>query len=80
MIEKIHTVAVVGAGYMGGGIAQALAQCGFEVTIADVSAQAAGDHLTRILAEAAQHEAQGLFPEGSAAAVRRNLRAAETIE
>jgi len=79
-IQKINTVAVAGAGYMGGGIAQVLAQSGFEVTIADVSAQVAHDHLERILGEAEQFEAQGLFPEGSAAEVRRNLRAADTIE
>lgn len=79
-IQKINTVAVVGAGYMGGGIAQVLAQSGFDVTIADVSAQVAHEHLERILGEAEQFEAQGLFPEGSAAAVRRNLRAADTIE
>ncbi|MGO2996166.1 MAG: 3-hydroxyacyl-CoA dehydrogenase NAD-binding domain-containing protein, partial [Brachybacterium alimentarium] len=33
----ISTVTIVGAGYMGGGIAQVLAIAGFDVTIADVS-------------------------------------------
>ncbi len=80
MITSIRTVAVVGAGYMGGGIAQSLAQSGFEVTIADASAEVAAAHLTRILGEAEQFEAQGLFPAGSAEAVRRNLRAADSIE
>ena len=80
MITSIRTVAVVGAGYMGGGIAQSLAQSGFEVTIADASAEVAAAHLTRILAEAEQFEAQGLFAAGSAALVRQNLRAAESIE
>lgn len=80
MITSIQTVAVVGAGYMGGGIAQSLAQSGFDVTIADASAEVAAAHLTRILGEAEQFEAQGLFPTGSAALVRRNLRAADSIE
>lgn len=80
MIEQIRTVAVVGAGYMGGGIAHSLAQSGFEVTIADVSAEVARTHLDRILGEAEQFEAQGLFAPGSAAEVRRNLRAADSIE
>ncbi|MCL3859823.1 3-hydroxyacyl-CoA dehydrogenase family protein [Actinotalea sp. K2] len=80
MIEKIHTVAVIGAGYMGGGIAQALAQAGFDVTIADVSAEVAQEHLERILRETAQAEAQGLFPDGTTGSVRQHLRAASSIE
>lgn len=80
MIEKISTVAVIGAGYMGGGIAQSLAQAGFDVVIADVSAEATEAHHARLLQEAEQFEAQGLFEPGSAAAVRRNLRAAASIE
>ena len=80
MITSIRTVAVVGAGYMGGGIAQSLAQSGFDVVVADASAEVAAAHLTRILGEAEQFEAQGLFPAGSAALVRENLRAADSIE
>ena len=80
MIETIQTVAVVGAGYMGGGIAQSLAQTGFEVVIADASADAAAAHLARIHGEAEQLEAQGLFPAGSAELVHRNLRSAPSIE
>lgn len=80
MIDKIETVAVVGAGYMGGGIAQALAQAGFAVTIADVSAEAAHAHHARILGEVEQAEGQGLFPTGTTAQVRAHLRAADSIE
>lgn len=80
MIDRIDTVAVVGAGYMGGGIAQSLAQAGLSVTIADASAEVAAAHLTRILGEVEQFEAQGLFPEGTTDTVRRNLRAAGSIE
>jgi 3-hydroxybutyryl-CoA dehydrogenase len=80
MIESIRTVAVIGAGYMGGGIAQSLAQSGFEVTIADASPEATAAHHARILAEAEQFEAQGLFEQGSAALVREHLHAADSIE
>lgn len=80
MVERIQSVAVVGAGYMGGGIAQSLAQSGFDVVIADASAEAAHSHLARLLAESEQFERQGLFPAGSAELVRRHLSAADSIE
>ena len=80
MIERVNSVAVVGAGYMGGGIAQSLAQVGFRVTIADASAEVAAGHLERILEETQQAEQQGLFAEGTADAVRTNLSAADSIE
>lgn len=80
MIERVESVAVIGAGYMGGGIAQSLAQVGFDVTIADASAEVAAGHLKRILEETEQAEQQGLFAEGTTEAVRANLRAADSIE
>ncbi|TFD56947.1 3-hydroxyacyl-CoA dehydrogenase family protein [Cryobacterium sp. Hh7] len=80
MIERIQTVAVIGAGYMGGGIAQSLASAGFAVTIADVSAEASRAQLERLLTESQQFEDQGLFAQGSTETVRTNLRAADTIE
>ena len=58
-------VAVVGSGYMGGGIAQVLALAGFEVRIADITAEIAAANRERLLAESAKFEAQGLFPEDS---------------
>lgn len=79
MIEKIETVAVVGAGYMGGGIAQSLAASGYDVRIADVSAVAAEAAYARLVDEAEQFEASGMWPAGSAEAVRRNLHVAPTI-
>jgi len=80
MIEKIESVAVIGAGYMGGGIAQSLAIAGLPVVIADVSAEAAEASLKRLVTESEQFEAQGLFAIGSTAALRENLRAAASIE
>lgn len=76
----ISTVTIVGAGYMGGGIAQVLAMAGFEVTIADVSVENANASLERLRSEAQQFEHQGLFPAGSASLVEKNISAGRTIE
>lgn len=80
MIARINTVAVVGAGYMGGGIAQSLAAAGVTVTIADVDAEAAAAARDRLIAEAEGFESSGMWPSGSAAAVQRNLTACSSIE
>lgn len=73
-------IAVVGSGYMGGGIAQVCAIAGHEVTVTDATPEIARANLERILAEAGDFEAQGLFPEGAALAVRERVRAADDIE
>ena len=80
MISTIGTAAVIGAGYMGGGIAQSLAAAGIVVTLADVSAEATTKALQRLLREAADFEAQGLFPKGSTETITANLRTADSIE
>jgi len=80
VIEKIETVAVIGAGYMGGGIAQSLALAGMKVVLADVSPDATRTSLARLLKEAAEFEGQGLFPEGAAAMVEAHLSIASSIE
>jgi 3-hydroxybutyryl-CoA dehydrogenase len=80
MITTINTVAVIGAGYMGGGIAQSLAATGISVTLADVSPEATAKALERLLREAKEFEEQGLFAPGSAAAIEKNLRTADSIE
>jgi 3-hydroxybutyryl-CoA dehydrogenase len=73
-------IAVVGSGYMGGGIAQVLALAGARVALADVSAEIAQKNYDRLLAEAADFVADGLFPEGAVETLRTNLWAAATIE
>ena len=78
--DRINTVTVVGAGYMGGGIAQVLALNGFDVQIADVSADATKDALTRLDKEAREFEEQGLFEPGSAKTIMGNLTAADSID
>ncbi|MCJ1715148.1 3-hydroxyacyl-CoA dehydrogenase family protein [Curtobacterium sp. VKM Ac-2922] len=73
-------IAVVGSGYMGGGIAQVLALAGHTVRIADVSGDIARANLDRLLGETAQFVADGLFPDDAVERVREHLSAAETIE
>ncbi|HSU37737.1 MAG TPA: 3-hydroxyacyl-CoA dehydrogenase family protein, partial [Propionibacteriaceae bacterium] len=79
MTAQISKVAVVGAGYMGGGIAQVLAMAGLDVVIVDASPDITQRHLERLGREAEEFEQQGLFDPGSAELVRKNLRAAESL-
>jgi 3-hydroxybutyryl-CoA dehydrogenase len=76
---SIEKVAVVGAGYMGGGIAQVLAMAGFEVTITDADPDTTQHHLERLRREAREFEEQGLFDEGSADLVQAHLHAADSL-
>ena len=76
----IKRIAVVGSGYMGGGIAQVFALAGREVRIADVSAEHAAHSRKRIIAEAADYAGRGLFPEDAAERVETHVTAADSIE
>jgi len=76
---SITNVAVVGAGYMGGGIAQVLAIAGFRVVITDADAEITRGHLERLRQEARTFEEQGLFDPGSADLVEANIRAAASL-
>ncbi|MBF4603283.1 3-hydroxyacyl-CoA dehydrogenase family protein [Curtobacterium sp. VKM Ac-2884] len=73
-------IAVVGSGYMGGGIAQVLALAGHTVRIADVSAEIAASNRARLIAETEQFVADGLFPADAVARVDAHLTAAASIE
>lgn len=79
MTGTIDHVAVVGAGYMGGGIAQVLAMAGLDVVIVDADPGLTHRHLDRLRQEAEDFEQQGLFDVGSAQLVRTNLRAADSL-
>jgi 3-hydroxybutyryl-CoA dehydrogenase len=74
------TIAVVGSGYMGGGIAQVLAISGAKVKIADISAEIAQQNYDRLVEESRQFVAAGLFPEDATALIERNLSPAASIE
>lgn len=73
-------IAVVGAGYMGGGIAQVLAVAGHDVALADANAELARANHARLLAEAKQWESEGLFAPGSSDVLARRLRPAASID
>lgn len=78
--DDITRVAVIGAGYMGGGIAQVLALAGASVVLGDVSAERAEDGRLRLISEAERFESAGLFPVGAATTIAANISAAPDIE
>lgn len=80
MKNDISTVAVVGAGYMGGGIAQVLAAAGVDVVIADTDTDSTRRNHERLLAEARDFEAGGLVDAGFADSVARHLTWATSVE
>jgi 3-hydroxybutyryl-CoA dehydrogenase len=73
-------IAVVGSGYMGGGIAQVLALAGARVALADVSAEIAQSNYERLLKESDEFVAAGLFPANATDLLKENLWAAKDIE
>jgi 3-hydroxybutyryl-CoA dehydrogenase len=72
-------IAVVGSGYMGGGIAQVLALAGARVALADVSAEVAEENYHRLIAESREFVSDGLFPEGATETLEQNLWAAPSL-
>lgn len=79
-VDTTLRIAIVGSGYMGGGMAQVFAICGFTCTLSDISAEAAEASLTRIIDEAEVFEQQDLFPSGSSSLIRTRVSAAASIE
>ncbi|MGN7201754.1 3-hydroxyacyl-CoA dehydrogenase family protein [Arthrobacter sp. SAFR-044] len=77
---SIRKIAVVGSGYMGGGIAQVLALAGARVALADVSAEIAQSNYERLLKESDEFVAAGLFPANATDLLKENLWAAKDIE
>jgi 3-hydroxybutyryl-CoA dehydrogenase len=80
LTQNTTPMAVIGSGYMGGGIAQTLAIAGHPVRLADRDGHAAEEARLRLTAQARAFEAQGLLPSGSADLVEQNLSAADSIE
>ena len=74
------TIAVVGSGYMGGGIAQIFALAGHSVRIADVDAATAQSNYERILTESREFVDGGLLEPGATETIQTHLSAASTIE
>jgi 3-hydroxybutyryl-CoA dehydrogenase len=73
-------IAVVGSGYMGGGIAQVLALSGATVRIADISEEIATKNYERLVDEARQFVADGLFPSDAVERIQSNVSPAASIE
>ena len=73
-----QAIAVVGGGYMGGGIAQVFALAGHAVQIADRDAETAEASVARL--QAGQFEELGLMPVGAAATITAHLAASPSIE
>lgn len=73
-------IAIVGTGYMGGGMAQLFALAGHRCILADVNSEVAGRARDRLVTEAHDFEAQGLFALGSAARIADGLSVAASIE
>jgi 3-hydroxybutyryl-CoA dehydrogenase len=80
MTDSIQTAAVIGAGYMGGGIAQSLALAGIDVQLADAHPGLTQESIKRLLNESEQFERDGLFNPGSTALLKERLHAADSIE
>ncbi len=80
MSKTIKKTAVIGAGYMGGGIAQSFAIAGFDVAIADVDKESTIKNFERLIKEGQEFEDQGLYKPGSTEKIKLNLRMADSIE
>lgn len=77
--QKLQRVAVVGAGYMGGGIAQVLALSGLDVVLADVDAERASGARQRLIEEGGRFAASGLFAEDAEERLEQRLTAGGSI-
>jgi 3-hydroxybutyryl-CoA dehydrogenase len=73
-------IAIVGSGYMGGGMGQVFALAGHDVILSDVTGEIARANLERVRSETADFERQGLYPEGATERVTARIVAAESIE
>jgi|SRR6476620_1810672 len=74
--RQIQHIAIVGAGAVGGGIAQVFATADLDVALADAELSTRC-HLDWLRREANDFESQGLFEAGSVDRVHANLRAAD---
>ncbi len=76
----IRTMAVVGGGQMGGGIAQVAAQAGVEVVVADATPELAKRAVDRVGASLAKLVEKGKLDPASRSAVLGRLRPAKALE
>ena len=77
---EIRTIAVIGAGTMGGGIAQTAAESGFDVILEDVSEVLVGDGLGKIERRLEQRVAEGKLESGGKNAIVGRIRTVSKLE
>jgi 3-hydroxyacyl-CoA dehydrogenase len=78
--KDIRTVAIIGAGIMGHGIAQALATAGYRVTITDTSTAALNAVAPRVERNLAAFVEAGLLEKGYVPTILGRIRTAATLE
>jgi 3-hydroxybutyryl-CoA dehydrogenase len=76
----IRSTAVVGSGYMGGGIAQVMALADLTVNLADQDRDTAQRSHERLVSQAEILERDGLFPSGAAEKIATNISVADNLE
>ena len=75
-----QSVAVVGSGYMGCGIAEVLALAGASCTLADISAERAAAGVDALRVDSARHERDGLIPPGSTDLLAERIASVASVE
>ncbi len=73
-------VAVIGAGYMGGGIAQVMALAGCDVQLGDIDADTARASRERLIAQAAAYVERGYFAPDAEERCAEGIHAAASVE
>jgi 3-hydroxybutyryl-CoA dehydrogenase len=80
MSSTDERVAVVGGGYMGGGMAQTLAAHGIACALVDATPELTAGRVRDLHEEADRFAAEGLMTEAAADAIHGNLRAARSLD
>lgn len=73
MAVELTRIAVVGAGYMGGGIAQSLAQSGIACTLLDAAPDGARSRHAQVIETAADYLSKGFIDDAQFARLEQNL-------
>src|SRR3954471_23746835 len=79
MASGIQRIGVLGAGQMGGGIAQVAAQAGFDVLLSDISQAAADRGKTKVTSQLKKLVEKAKLSESEAAASGGRIRAVSGI-